>query len=87
MSVRVVEVEPSPMVVGVDFSRVLLEGIGPEVLAARANALENRVEVIFVDEEGVMLGRDGGTVYVQKIEGRAVFQFDHQEGAEGGGGL
>jgi hypothetical protein len=80
----VVEIEAAAAVVGVDLLWSGLGGIGPVVEAARRHAGEDRVEIRFTDEKGIVLQRRLAVLLV-KVERGAVVQGDHHERPEADG--
>jgi hypothetical protein len=78
--VRVLPVDAAAAVVGVDLTRVLLEGIGPVRQPARPDPAEDLVELLLGDEERVVPGRHHGVV--EEVQRDLVGQLDDGERAE-----
>src|SRR5690606_14288450 len=57
VAVRIVEVEPAASVVAVDLARPRVHRIGPVFETALADPREDLVELVFADEERVVLDR------------------------------
>ena len=79
MTVRTVEVEPAAAVVVIDFAATPLAGVGPVLKPALSNAGEDRIEVVFVDQESVVLKRNVSFDLV-KIERRPVVECHDRKG-------
>src|SRR5437762_7764588 len=85
MAIRVDEVEASSALVVVDLAGTLLEGIGPVLECASADAREDRIEVVLVDQEGVVLGNDAKVARVEEVERGSVVELDDEKVPEGFG--
>src|SRR6185437_13132059 len=81
VAVGIVPIQAAAPVIVVDLRRSAVHGISPIVQPARANALENGIELRFPDEEGVMLDRDG-LLRLLKIERGCVVERHRPERAE-----
>ena len=81
MAVGVLEIDAAAAVVAVDLAGLLLAGVGPVVELAFLQAGEDAVEVLFADQEGVVLPRDLAIDPVE-VERDAVVEFDDQERPE-----
>jgi hypothetical protein len=58
VAVRVVPVDTAASIVVVDAARLLVRRVGPIGLPPHLNALEDPIELLFADEEGVVLDRE-----------------------------
>ncbi len=83
MAIGVIEIDAAAAVVSVDLGGALLERIGPVRQATCANAPEDAVEVVLVDQERVVLGNYIRVAYVDEIQRGAVLELNHQKGTKG----
>src|SRR5690606_22852489 len=81
VAVRIVPVDASSAVVAVDLAGSLVHRICPVVEPVLAYPREDRVEVGFFDEKGVVLDRHG-LVRILKVERDAVRERDRPERTE-----
>src|SRR5215813_6044780 len=81
MTVGIFEVHPTPAVVVVDRAGALLTGIGPVLELSFAQTCEDPVEILFPEQEGIVLSGDLA-VGVVEVERDAVGELDHEERSE-----
>jgi hypothetical protein len=81
MPVGILEVAPAAAVAPVDLAAMRAAGVGPEVEAALADAIEDRVELRLADEEGIVLWCDLVVGRVE-VERDVVVDADDVEGTE-----
>src|SRR3546814_8144325 len=81
MALGIVEVEAAAGEIAVDLLRLLLDGIGSVVQAARSDAGKDRIERIVADQKGVVLQRDLPIALVE-VERGDIVELDHTEGPE-----
>jgi hypothetical protein len=83
MTVGAVEIETAPAVAAIDFASASLARVSPILKPALANAAEDGIEVVFVDQESVVLKRNV-SVDLIKIERRSVVERNDHKWAEAG---
>src|SRR3990170_5726233 len=76
----VVEVHATPAVVGVDHARLAVAGVRPERQTALLDTAEDPVELVLIDEEGVVLGGPLAIVVVE-VKRHLVAKLDSEERA------
>ena len=86
MAIGVIEIDAAAAVVSVDLAGALLERIGPVRETSCANAPEDAVEVLLVDQERVVMGNDIRIADVDETQKCAVLELNIQDGAKGARG-
>src|SRR4026209_1871962 len=81
MAVGVLEIDAAAAVVPADFAGTFPVGIGPVLKASVADAGEDLVELLFADEEGVVLGGNLAVVFVE-VDGNVVVERDDEHRPE-----
>lgn len=81
MAVGVLEIDAAAAVVATDFAGAFPVGIGPVLEPSIADAAEDLVEVVFADQEGVVLRRYVAVVIVE-VDGNVVVERDDEHRAE-----
>src|SRR5262249_30052855 len=84
VAVGVAEVQAAASVVTIDLAAPRAARVGPIFDAALADASEDRVEVVLIDQKGIVLRRDL-TVAVVEVERYAILELDDQERTEARG--
>ena len=83
MAIGILEIDAAAAVVSVDLAGALLERIGPVRETSCANAPEDAVEVLFVDQESVVMGNDIRIADVDETQKCTVLELNIQDGAKG----